>query len=98
MRPAKPWGVAGSVQVCLCVCVCVGADAAETTPKKKNYINCVIMGSTVCKREAMQAKQLTTLFVYTNTLSHTHRETLRQSQTIEPKSNERTSCCKLTKA
>lgn len=31
------------------------------------------MGSTVCKREAMQAKQLTTLFVYTNTLTHTER-------------------------
>lgn len=40
MRPAKPWGVAGSVQVCLCVCVCVGADAAETTPKKKLYKLC----------------------------------------------------------
>lgn len=33
------------------------------------------MGSTVCKREAMQAKQLTTLFVYTNTLSETYTHT-----------------------
>lgn len=38
------------------------------------------MGSTVCKREAMQAKQLTTLFVYTNTLSETY--TQRDAATI----------------
>lgn len=40
------------------------------------------MGSTVCKREAMQAKQLTTLFVYTNTLTHTGTHTHRDAATI----------------